>query len=36
MARIAGLRLEQRWADWYRAGFTADSRAHVPVWRRPA
>ena len=36
MARIAGLRLEQRWADWHRAEFTADSRAHVSVWRRPA
>lgn len=32
MARIAGLRLEHRWADWTRAPFTADSHKHVSVW----
>ena len=32
MARIAGLRLQDRWADWERAPFTADSAAHVSVW----
>ncbi len=33
MARIAGLRLEHRWADWDRSPFTADSTKHVSVWR---
>ena len=32
MARIAGLRLRHRWADWSRAPFTADSHKHVSVW----
>ena len=36
MARIAGLRLRHRWADWHRAPFTADSGSHVSVWERPA
>ncbi len=35
MARIAGLRLEHRWADWRREPFTAASGSHVSVWRRP-
>lgn len=34
MARIAGLRLESRWADWDRSPFTNASRKHVSVWRR--
>ena len=36
MARIAGLRLEARYADWRRAPYTSDSEAHVSVWRSPA
>jgi SAM-dependent methyltransferase len=32
MARIAGLRLRERWADWSRAPFTSESRSHVSVW----
>jgi SAM-dependent methyltransferase len=36
MARIAGLRLKERWADWDRAPFTADSEQHVSVWEKPA
>jgi SAM-dependent methyltransferase len=32
MARLAGLQLEERWADWNRAPFTGDSRSHVSVW----
>jgi SAM-dependent methyltransferase len=32
MARIAGLRLRDRWADWHRSPFTAASRSHVSVW----
>jgi SAM-dependent methyltransferase len=35
MARIAGLRLTERWADWDRTPFTADSRQHVSVWQKP-
>jgi SAM-dependent methyltransferase len=33
MARLAGLELESRWADWDRSEFTADSRSHVSVYR---
>jgi SAM-dependent methyltransferase len=36
MARIAGLRLKERWADWDRTPFTAESEQHVSVWERPA
>ena len=35
MARIAGLRLRERWADWDRSPFTNDSRKHVSVWEKP-
>ena len=34
MARLAGLRLVHRWADWHGAPFTAESPAHVSVWER--
>jgi SAM-dependent methyltransferase len=34
MARIAGLELEQRWEDWRRSQFTAQSRQHVTVYRK--
>ncbi len=33
MGRLAGFRLEQRWADWRRTPFTDDSTAHVSVYR---
>ena len=33
MARIAGLRLTERFADWRRQPFDAQSRAHVSVYR---
>jgi SAM-dependent methyltransferase len=36
MARLAGLRLRERWGDWNREPFTADSPKHVSVWRKPA
>ena len=36
MARIAGLRLRERWADWSRAPFTYDSEQHLSVWEKPA
>jgi SAM-dependent methyltransferase len=32
MARLAGLRRIERWADWRRNPFTSDSRSHVSVW----
>lgn len=35
MARLAGLRLRHRWADWTRAPFTSESESHVSVWERP-
>ena len=36
MARLAGLGLRERWADWSRTPFTALSAAHVSVWELPA
>ena len=36
MARIAGLRLRERWADWDRSPFTGDSAKHVSVWEKVA
>jgi SAM-dependent methyltransferase len=35
MARLAGLRLEERFADWDGSPFTSDSDNHVSVWRKP-
>ena len=34
MARIAGLRLRDRWSGWNREPFTSTSRAHVSVYGR--
>lgn len=34
MARIAGMRLKHRWADWDRSELTADSTMHVSVWEK--
>lgn len=34
MARLVGLELTSRWADWNRSPFTGDSPSHVSVWRR--
>jgi SAM-dependent methyltransferase len=34
MARIAGLRLENRWQDWDQKPFTAMSQSHVSVYRK--
>jgi len=34
MARLAGLRLRERWADWRRSPFTSGSRSHVSVYER--
>ncbi|GAB2878637.1 class I SAM-dependent methyltransferase [Streptomyces deserti] len=36
MARLAGLRLRDRWEDWNREPFTGESRRHVSVWEKPA
>ena len=36
MARIAGMRLRDRWAGWQREPFTADSRSHVSVYEKPS
>ncbi|MFD8911511.1 class I SAM-dependent DNA methyltransferase [Streptomyces sp. NPDC059575] len=36
MARLAGLALERRVADWDGTPFTDDSPKHVSVWRKPA
>ena len=35
MARLAGMSLRERWGDWDRRPFTAESGKHVSVWERP-
>jgi SAM-dependent methyltransferase len=35
MARLAGLRLRNRWGGWDRSPFTQESRSHVSVWEKP-
>ena len=34
MARIAGMRLRERWADWGREPFTSESTKHISVWEK--
>jgi SAM-dependent methyltransferase len=34
MARIAGMRLRERWGGWKREPFTAESPKHVSVWEK--
>jgi len=34
MAELAGMTLEDRWADWKRTPFTGDSSSHVSVFRK--
>jgi SAM-dependent methyltransferase len=36
MARLARLRLAERWAGWRGEPFTSESRQHVSVWVKPA
>jgi SAM-dependent methyltransferase len=36
MARLAGMSLRERWSDWARSPFTAESTGHVSVWQKPA
>jgi hypothetical protein len=34
MARMAGLKLRERWADWKKNPFTSASASHVSVYER--
>ena len=34
MARLAGMTLRERWADWTRGPFTGESPSHVSVWEK--
>jgi SAM-dependent methyltransferase len=36
MARLAGLRLRERWGGWAGEPFTSESRQHVSVWEKPS
>jgi SAM-dependent methyltransferase len=35
MARLAGMELRERWADWDRSPFTSESSKHISVWQKP-
>ncbi|HLT19650.1 MAG TPA: class I SAM-dependent methyltransferase [Thermomicrobiales bacterium] len=35
MAQMAGMELTERWENWQREPFTAESRKHVSVWKLP-
>lgn len=34
MAKLAGLSLTHRWADWRRSTFSGDSTSHVSIWQK--
>jgi SAM-dependent methyltransferase len=34
MARLAGMRLRERWAGWKREPFTSESTKHISVWEK--
>jgi SAM-dependent methyltransferase len=34
MARLAGMTLRERWANWRRAPFTSQSTQHVSIWEK--
>jgi SAM-dependent methyltransferase len=34
MARLCGLTLRERFADWHRTPFSSDSRNHISVWEK--
>ena len=36
MARVAGIRVQDRWADWHRAPFTSESDSQVAVFEKVA
>ena len=35
MARLAGLTLSARWADWRKRPFTRLSTRHISLWSKP-
>jgi len=35
MARLAGMRLQDRWGGWQREPFTALSASHVSIYKKP-
>ena len=35
MARLAGMRLRERWSGWRREPFTSESTRHVSIWEKP-
>jgi SAM-dependent methyltransferase len=35
MARLAGMRLRERWSGWNHEPFTSESKRHVSVWEKP-
>jgi hypothetical protein len=35
MAKMAGLELAHRYADWDKSEFTGDSTSSISVWRKP-
>jgi len=34
MARIAGMSLYDRWSDWHRNPYTAESKSHISIWQK--
>ena len=36
MARLAGMKLRERWGGWQRQPFTSESTKHISVWEKPA
>ncbi len=34
MAKLAGMTLQHRWADWKRSPFTSESPSHISVWEK--
>ncbi len=34
MAKLAGFRLQERWADWARAPFTSESDSQIAVFEK--
>jgi SAM-dependent methyltransferase len=36
MARVAGLRVRERWSDWVKTPFTSDSLSQVAVFEKPS
>ncbi len=35
MARLAGMRLRERWGGWTREPFTSESTTHISIWETP-